>query len=139
MKHINLLFAIFLSLNFTSFAITNNGGDDAVKERMQVDAYAKANIECEYQLAQLEYRDSNGDKVLKVKLAELKTDVDNFRQLMFIRYSDEGDMRAKFTKLVDASTDKLTTCKKLDALQKSIADAKAAALKASEEKSSEKK
>ncbi|MFK5856258.1 MAG: hypothetical protein QM503_09025 [Bacteroidota bacterium] len=135
MKNINLIIAVFLILNITSFAVASTGDDD----RMQIDAYAKANIECEYKLAKLEYSMNSENSMVKAQLNELKADVTTFRQKMFKRYSDVDNLRSKFSKLVEASSDKLTTCKKLTALEQSIADEKAAIIKAEEEKAKESK
>ncbi len=138
MKNIHITIVLILSLSFSSFAmLTKNSASE--KKQMQVDAYAKANVECEYSLAKLQYSQDSDNKVLKLKVNELNKNVTAFRQKMFNRYSDIGNLRVEFTKMVEASASSLTSCKKLEALEQSIADEKAARQENEKSKSSEKK
>jgi len=138
MKKLHIIIVLVLSFSFSSFAmLTKNSASE--KKQMQVDAYAKANVECEYSLAKLQYSQDSDNKVLKLKVNELNKNVTAFRQKMFNRYSDIGNLKVEFTKMVEASTSNLTTCKKLETLEQSIADEKAARQENEKSKSSEKK
>jgi len=124
MKNIQITIVLVLTLSFSSFAMLTKS-NDSEKEQMRVDAYAKANIECEYSLAKLEYNQDETNKRLKGRVSELKGEVTIFRQKMFNRYNDIGNLNVEFTKLVKSSSSSLTTCKKLEALKQSIAEEKA--------------
>jgi len=139
MKNIHITLFLVLSLSFSSFAMLNQGNKDSEKEQMQVDAYAKANIECEYSLAKLKLSQDQDNEILKRRVRELNKEVIAFRQKMFSRYSDIGDLKMEFNSLVKASSNSLTVCKKLETLEKSIAEEKAVLIEAEKSKVKSKK
>ena len=138
MKNIQITIILVLSFSISSFAMLSKSGGSE-KEQMQVDAYAKANVECEYSLAKLQFSQDGDNKVLKLKVSELNKDVIAFRQKMFNRYSDMGNLKVEFTKMVESSASSLTSCKKLEALEQSIAEEKAAQQVREKNNTSEKK
>ncbi len=125
MKKILAISAVMLGIAMSSCSTLKNNDDQAFKERMQLDAYAKANIECELSLTKLQLNQNPDDRKLKTKYRNLNSEVSSFRRKIFRRYTDEGNMRAEFTNLVTESAPKLTVCKKLEELKQSIEEEKA--------------
>ncbi len=139
MKKVSLIIVIALSTGISSCSIFKNNSDAAFQQRMQVDAYAKANVECEYKLAKIDYSDNKDDRKLKIIARNLNTEVMAFRKEMFSRYNDVNKLQTQFNKLVNTSASNLTTCKKLKEREHNIANEKAKAEKAANKKAVNKK
>ncbi len=122
MKNIQLLILIVIGLSFASCGVLKNGNKVTSEERIQVDAYAKAYIECEYKFVRLQYKENPNDRLLKESAIQLKDNVIAFRQEIFRKYGDVGNSRIKFNELVEASTKDITMCKQLEELKQSIID-----------------
>jgi len=113
MKKIQLIIVIALSLTVSSCAMFKNGNNDAEKQRMQVDAYAKADIDCEYRFAKIKYAEDRNNKKLKVQIDQLKEKSTAFNMHIYKRYGDVGELRNQFNNLYKTSKTDLTSCKKI--------------------------
>ena len=80
---------------------------------MKVDAYAKAQVECEYELVKLKSLDNPTDVELKNEFTKLTEDVTILRQTFFKRYQDPEEDYVQFQKLVKKATPVLSVCRKV--------------------------
>ena len=125
MKNIYLIIVVALGLNITSCSTLKHSDEAAhAKQRMQVDAYAMANIECEYKLTHLKLEDSINDRKLRLQFDQLKTDITSFSWIINTRYRSSNDISFKFNKMVKSAAVELTTCRQLKAFEESRAEEK---------------
>ncbi len=124
-----IIAVIIVGFLLSSCSVLNGGKQVSEKERIEVDAYAKANIECEYKLANLQYQEDKTNKKLKLARQNIKEEALAFRRLIHKKYGDVGDTRIEFNKLVKSSEKYLSVCVKYEELIKSIEDKKKSELK----------
>ncbi|MBC8319858.1 MAG: hypothetical protein H8E34_03960 [Bacteroidetes bacterium] len=120
-----ILFTIIASLtSYSAFAqgSKGHGKTPAVsKQRMKMDAYALANIKCEYKLNHMNFTANGNDPMLIAKVEKLRTDEATFLQYAINRYNGSEALLRKFNKKVESAAAKLSTCKQLKALEEKIA------------------
>ena len=120
MKNIYLIIVLALGLNITSCSSLKHGDEAAqAKQRMQVDAYAMANIKCENNLTKLKLEDNKDDRKLRSQFDQLQTDITLFSWIINTRYRSSNDLSFEFNKLVKSAAKELTTCRQLKALEES--------------------
>ncbi len=124
-----IIAVIIVGFLLSSCSVLNGGKQVSEKERVEVDAYAKANIECEYKLANLQWNEDKTNKKLKLERQNIKEEAIAFRRLIHKKYGDVGDTRIEFNKLVKSSEKHLSVCVKYEELKKSIEDKKNSELK----------
>lgn len=114
MKNLYLLIAVALTVSITSCATVKSGSNSTIsKERMQMDAYAMANIECEYKLSHIKLEDDRNDFRLQSQFNTMKQDITALSKIINERYNESTGLRPEFNDLVKSSRVKLETCKQL--------------------------
>ncbi len=87
------------------------------KEQMKMDAYALANVQCEYEIAKFVYDTSAMKAPLKADRVNKKNDMAVLQRKFFNRYREnEGDYEV-FRKMLESAALELSTCRKLEALK----------------------
>ena len=118
MKNIYLIIVVVFSLSIVSCSTLKHGDEAAqAKQRMQVDAYAMANIECEYKLTQLQLEDNKDDRKLRSQFDQLQTDITLFTWVINSRYRTSNDLSYEFNKMVKSAGTELTTCRQVKAIE----------------------
>jgi phage tail tape-measure protein len=114
MKNLYLLIAVALTLSITSCSTVKPGSNSTIsKERMQMDAYAMANIECDYNLLNYSLEEDRNNFSLQSEFKALKQDYAEFLNVINERYNKSTGLRPEFNDLVKSSKKKLQACKKL--------------------------
>lgn len=125
----NKLYIIIVSLVALSIAscttMKNNSkghskSSGISEERMQMDAYAMANVNCEYQLLKLKIKEDNNNRKLFSELDQLKKDMSAYSVTINTRYKNSRSISDKFSALMESSALELTTCKQFKVLKDSI-------------------
>ncbi len=123
MKNIYLIIVIALGLNFTACSTLKHGDEAAqAKQRMQVDAYAMANIECENNLTKLKLEDNKDDHKLRSQYDQLQTEITLFSWIINTRYRSSNELSFEFNKMIKSAATELTTCRQLEKLIESKAE-----------------
>ena len=124
MKTIQKLLFIAVIIIASSCATTNKTTDNKVsEERMELDAYAMANIECEYKLAQMNKNINKEDKMALVKFNQIKDQITPFSNEIRARYTPTDQLN-DFYILVNKLKPEFTVCKELKELEDSEAKKK---------------
>ena len=114
MKNLSLLIVVVLTVSITSCSTVKSGSKSPIsKERMQMDAYAMANIECEYKLSHIKLEDNRNDFSLQSQFNAMKQDITALSKIINERYSDSTGLRSEFNELVKSARVKLETCRQL--------------------------
>ncbi len=114
MKNLYLLIAVALTVSITSCATVKSGSNSTIsKERMQMDAFAMANIECEYKLSHIRLEDDRNDFRLQSQFNTMKQDITALSKIINKRYNESSGLRPEFNDLVKSSRLKLETCRQL--------------------------
>ncbi len=117
MKTIQNIIILSLVIIATSCATSKKADDNTIsKERMELDAYAMANIECEYKIAQMQKDNNTDDKMQKVEFDNLNKQIGFFSKEIRKRYNSTNQLD-DFYILVEKLKPELTTCKKLEELK----------------------
>lgn len=119
MKNLYLIISVILAISITSCSILkseskkNSSSPTISKEQMLMDAYALANIECEYKLSQLKLVDNRNDFKLRSEFNTTKEDITTLSKLVFKRYTKVNGLRSEFDDMVISVKMDLTTCRQL--------------------------
>lgn len=105
------VFAIFASVSCGSM---NKSGGHSKEERIKMDAYAMAQMQCKAELMKLMAQDSTSDIDLQNKSRMLLEEEVNMKRYYFKKYNQNDADIKLFNELKAKVGSELTTCKKLE-------------------------
>lgn len=108
---------IFIALTLvvlSSCKITKQSTDNSIsKERMELDAYALALIDCEYKMAVMEKNNNPGNKQIANNLDQIKSLLAKYSRSIKEQYIPSNQVKDVYT-LSNTLKNQLSTCKKLE-------------------------
>lgn len=130
MKNLYLVITLVLTLGINTNNVLAQGGADnkthtISKEQKQVDAYAMANIECDYKLKLQQFSEDKKDHKLQSEFNTVKKNMATFTRLINNRYRKSPETSKQFDKMVESARSKLTICVDLVAYEEEKALKKA--------------
>jgi len=140
MKNVYIIITLVLTLGINTNNVLAQGSDDnkthtISKEQMQIDAFAMANIECDYKLKLQQFAEDKNNHKLQTEFNTVKENMAKFTRLINTRYRKSQDTSKDFDKMVKSARSELTICSDLAAYEEEKALKKAEMEESEEAKS----
>ncbi len=112
-----LLLTLMFGVACTSTKQTPSGKKVYTDEQIEVDAYAKANLDCTYELARIEAIENPENKQLDGKSYNILLQQRDFQQKVKYRYLKDSVYKYKYRSYYNKARKFFKTCKHLDAIK----------------------
>ena len=114
MRRFTILLSVFALFASVSCGSMKKSGGHSKEERIKMDAYAMAQMNCKSELMRLMAQDSTSDIDLQNKSRMLSEEEINMKRYYFKKYNQNDADIQLFNKTKDKVSSELTTCKKLE-------------------------
>ncbi len=143
MKNLYIIISVVLCLSITSCSTMKSGSKSSSttvsKDRMQLDAIALANLECDYKLSLMKLDSNRNDFKLQSQFNDVKRDITALSKVINKRYNETKGLRDELNTMVNRAKEDLTTCRQLQEYENLIEEKKAEKLNDEKNNTNDKK